>query len=188
MFNKRHSRCRSNAAPSASGRVVRFTLIELLVVMAIIALLVAITFPALSKARRKAQATHCVSNLHGLGQSFMMYLGDSKGIMPLVAQMPSLGLNDLPPIAEALESYLGTPKALSCPADPEQTWFQREGSSYEYNSNLGGRKIDNGWMAGLLGVANVHVMFDFEAFHGLSGAKGARNYLFADGHVGDFMD
>lgn len=165
-----------------------FTLIELLVVVSIIALLLAITLPTLSKARRKANSTACVSNLHGLGQAMLMYLGDSKDIMPLAAQMPSLALNELPPIADVLEPYLDTRKALSCPADPDQVWFQREGSSYEYNSGLGGRKVEDNFLTHHFGISKTFVMFDYESFHGVSGTKGARNYLFADGHVGDLID
>ncbi len=165
-----------------------FTLIELLVVVAIIALLLAITLPALSRARRKASATQCMGNLHSLGQAMLMYLGDSKDIMPLAAQMPSLGLNDLPPIAEVLQPYVGTPRALACPADPDQAWFRREGSSYEYNSGLGGRKVEDNFLTRHFGISRTFVMFDYESFHGISGARGSRNYLFADGHVGDLAD
>jgi prepilin-type N-terminal cleavage/methylation domain-containing protein/prepilin-type processing-associated H-X9-DG protein len=165
-----------------------FTLIELLVVIAIIALLVSITVPVLSQARRKANSTHCLSNLHGLGQAMLMYLGDSKDIMPQAAQMPSLALNALPPIADVLEPYLDTRKALLCPADSDQKWFIAEGSSYEYNSGLGGRKVEDNFLTHHFGISKTFVMFDYESFHGPSGTKGSRNYLFADGHVGDLVD
>ena len=56
-----------------------FTLVELLVVIGIIALLISILLPTLSRARKQSQATVCLSNLHSYGNSMAMYIAENDG-------------------------------------------------------------------------------------------------------------
>ena len=56
-----------------------FTLIELLVVISIIALLLSILMPSLSKVKDQARAVVCMSNLKQWGLSYMLYSEDNDG-------------------------------------------------------------------------------------------------------------
>lgn len=69
-----------------SGRGVKpgraFTLIEILVVVAIIALLIAVLLPSLSRARANTRAVICSSNLHQFALAFHMYQGENRDFVP----------------------------------------------------------------------------------------------------------
>jgi prepilin-type N-terminal cleavage/methylation domain-containing protein/prepilin-type processing-associated H-X9-DG protein len=59
-----------------------FTLVELLVVIGIIALLISILLPALSKARQQATSLACQANLHSIGEGIAIYVSDNRGTLP----------------------------------------------------------------------------------------------------------
>lgn len=60
-----------------------FTLIELLVVVAIIALLISILLPSLSRAQEQARRATCAANLSGIGKSAYIYSNDNRDSFPI---------------------------------------------------------------------------------------------------------
>lgn len=64
-------------------KIKAFTLIELLVVISIVALLISILLPALSKARLNAQIVSCLSNARQLSVVLNIYSTENKEFIPL---------------------------------------------------------------------------------------------------------
>lgn len=71
-----------------------FTLVELLVVIGIIALLIGILLPALSRAREAANTVKCASNLRSVGQGLALYEANFKGAIPAAVVFAGMQLKD----------------------------------------------------------------------------------------------
>ena len=61
-----------------------FTLVELLVVIGIIALLIGILLPTLSRARQSANSVKCLSNQRQLGQATTFFVNENENWLPKV--------------------------------------------------------------------------------------------------------
>jgi len=147
--------------PSRALRVCAFTLIELLVVIAIIAILAAMLLPALNKAKQKANAINCVSNLKQLQLGWALYQNDNndrfmpnapagaKGGQTWVPSTPSIdwgtsqaNTNESMYLTNLMAPYMANQlKVYRCPADTIPSFNGIRLRSYSMNSQVGSRGL-----------------------------------------------
>ena len=121
----------SNSAPrGCATRKKAFTLIELLVVVSIIALLVSILLPALSRAREQAKAVLCLSNMRQAQLALMYYLDENDHYFPQCDTMKEKQWHEV--FAAADYEFAGN----RCPCS-RNTGVSTDLITYAYNQALG---------------------------------------------------
>jgi len=172
---------RTSVVSRASERC--FTLVELMVVIVIIGVLAGLLLPTVVGIKRSARSAECKSNLHQVHVALELYRNSNDSMYPYAAILPSLHLNKLPRISDVLKKEAGNPRVFRCPADTKP-YFESEGSSYEYATRLGGKRVPGGRFSQILGSTRIPVFYDYEDVHGGTGDAGSRNFVYVDGHVG----
>ena len=172
-----------------------FTLVELLVVIGIIALLMAILLPSLSRAREQSRRVKCLANLRSLGHAMYLYANDFRDRLPN-GNLPGDAnpANGDQVLVAMAKQYNLTPGIFYCPSDVDEpphqitnNYIHFENSarvSYDFFSlywipEQGPKLTRLRGQAPLAWDLGVWVTANQMQNHGILGG----NVVFADGHA-----
>jgi prepilin-type N-terminal cleavage/methylation domain-containing protein/prepilin-type processing-associated H-X9-DG protein len=136
---------RTGRPSPSTGRFARhsssraFTLVELLVVIGIIALLISVLMPALSRAREQANAIKCLSNMKQIGIALLMYAEQHKGKTLRVWPNDYRGapfLWDYSYHSMLLPYMQNNKQVYVCPSRPEAAYITKADPTFEIEAGI----------------------------------------------------
>lgn len=136
-----------------------FTLVELLVVVSIIAVLLSVLLPCLSKARQQSRQAVCSSNIRQLYIANGGYAIENRGYYVLAAEKISKNLHrwhgvrtnvnkPFDPLKGPLRSYLADGQVKRCPAFKENNYLTAAGQSLNFEAGCGGYGYNDEYIGG----------------------------------------
>ena len=117
-----------------------FTLVELLVVIAIIAILAALLLPVLARAKDKARAAQCASNLRQWGLAMRMYADENGDFLPRRGQ----GVQTLALITRPDDWFNALPLYFSSPSYQELVAENQKPAAGDHNIFICPDAVDPG--------------------------------------------
>ena len=147
-----------------------FTLVELLVVIAVIGILAALLFPALSAAKAKARRTTCMNNLRQINLGMRMYCDDSSDASPTTGHA-QFGTPAWSSYRKQMSSYVGVngepsaqDKLFACPADAFYLEMTKYGA-FAYNTSFVRKSL------------HEQPLFDYSSY-GFNGGSDSKAFTF----------
>lgn len=162
-----------------------------------------LVLPTLGSGRVAERRAACLVNLGEISKGLTAYLNENSQVWPYVSKLRTVKLQQppWPTLPEVIEKYVGGRKdVFACPADRREllsdsplikefgaktTWWQTEGTSYEWmmGEGYGGHKVGEETLMKAkgfgMGRADMPLLAEFAAFHEGDGG-GSFNTLNAD--------
>jgi prepilin-type N-terminal cleavage/methylation domain-containing protein len=146
-----------------SRKIRAFTLIELLVVIAIIALLAALLFPAIQKAKGAALRTKCLAQAKQVAGALISFSTDNKQRMPVAGTWDYGNKVAANLHTQNISGYIAQGDIYECPSDrgsssyplSASSVFLAKGNSYAYANAVGGGTANGTTVVGGSGVLEI---------------------------------